>query len=243
MNLTIGKRLAIGALLGLFLAGSLSQPVRAADEPMMIARQGNFYIGGSYVESNGDTPMIGQGFVQYQIPQRQTHPYPMVLVHGGSQTGSGWITTPDGREGWALYFLRRGYAVYVVDQVARGRSAYIADVYGPSRTQSREYVMQRFSTSEKYNLWPQAKLHTQWPGKAEPGEAAFDDYFASNVPSMENREMQAKMNVDMLAALLDRIGPAIVLVHSQSGQYGWPLAQARANGLPRWPRIGGGQTM
>jgi pimeloyl-ACP methyl ester carboxylesterase len=150
-----------------------------------------------------------------------------VLVHGGSQTGSGWITTPDGRDGWAIYFLRHGYAVYIVDQVARGRSAYIADVYGPSRTQTREYVMQRFSTSEKYDLWPQAKLHTQWPGKAEPGDPAFDDYFASNVPSMENRGLQSKMNVDMLAALLDRIGPSIVLVHSQSGQYAWPLAQDR----------------
>jgi pimeloyl-ACP methyl ester carboxylesterase len=39
--------------------------------------------------------------------------------------------------------------------------------------------------------------------------------------------MQGRMNVAALAALLDRIGPAIVLVHSQSGQYGWPLAQAR----------------
>jgi pimeloyl-ACP methyl ester carboxylesterase len=218
--------LGLGTLLS-FLIGPAAQPASAADGPLMIAKEGNFYIGGRYVESNGDMPMIGQGYVQYQIPQRQTHPYPMVLVHGGSQTGSGWISTPDGREGWAIYFLRHGYAVYIVDQVARGRSAYIADVYGRSRTQSREYVMQRFSTSEKYNLWPQAKLHTQWPGRAEPGEPAFDDYFASNVPSMENREMQSKMNVDMLAALLDRIGPSIVLVHSQSGQYAWPLAQAR----------------
>jgi pimeloyl-ACP methyl ester carboxylesterase len=39
--------------------------------------------------------------------------------------------------------------------------------------------------------------------------------------------MQSRMNVAALAALLDRIGPSIVLVHSQSGQYGWPLAQAR----------------
>jgi pimeloyl-ACP methyl ester carboxylesterase len=44
---------------------------------------------------------------------------------------------------------------------------------------------------------------------------------------MDNREAQAKMNVDALAALLDRIGPSIILVHSQSGQYGWPLAQVR----------------
>jgi pimeloyl-ACP methyl ester carboxylesterase len=109
-------------------------------------------------------PMVGQAYVQFQIPQRQTHLYPIVMVHGGSQTASGWISTPDGREGWTTYFLRHGYAVYVVDQVARGRSAYIADVYGPSRTQTREYVMQIFSTTEKYNLWPQAKFHTQWPG-------------------------------------------------------------------------------
>ena len=193
----------------------------------MIAKQGNFYIGGSYVESNGDRPMVGQAFVQYQIPQRRRHTYPIVMVHGGSQTGSGWISTPDGRDGWATYFLRNGYAVYVIDQVARGRSPYIAEVYGRTRSQSREYAMQRFSTSEKYNLWPQAKLHTQWPGNGQPGDSAFDSYFASNVPSMEDRELQSRMNVDALSALLDRIGPSIVLVHSQSGQYGWPLAQAR----------------
>jgi pimeloyl-ACP methyl ester carboxylesterase len=211
----------------LMISCSLCTPAGAADEPLVIAKQGNFYVGGKYVESNGDVPMVGQAFVEFQIPHRQTHPFPIVMIHGGGQTGSGWISTPEGREGWAQYFLRRGYAIYVVDQVARGRSAYIAGVYGPSRAQTREYVMQRFSTMEKYNLWPQAKLHTQWPDAAEPGNPVFDNYFASNVPSMENREMQGRMNVDALAALLDRIGPAIVLVHSQSGQYAWPLAQAR----------------
>jgi pimeloyl-ACP methyl ester carboxylesterase len=219
----------VGKLLGAVLIGLCLDftVARAADDALAIARQGVFYVGGKYVESNGDQPMVGQAFVEYQIPQRQTHPYPIVMIHGGSQTGTGWNSTPDGREGWAIYFLRHGYAVYVVDQVARGRSAYIGEVYGASRTQTREYVMQRFSTSEKYNLWPQARFHTQWPGRGEPGDPAFDNYFASNVPSMDNREMQSRMNVEALAALLDRVGPSIVLVHSQSGQYGWPLAQAR----------------
>ena len=31
----------------------------AADEPLVIAKQGNFYIGGKYVESKGDMPMVG----------------------------------------------------------------------------------------------------------------------------------------------------------------------------------------
>ena len=70
---------------------------RAADEPLMIARQGNFYVGGKYVESKGDMPMVGQAFVEFQIPYRQTQPYPIVMVHGGSQTGAVGLA-PGGRE-------------------------------------------------------------------------------------------------------------------------------------------------
>src|SRR5262249_53622886 len=136
------------ALTAIALSAS-SSPASADDEPLVIAKQGNFYVGGKYVENKGDHPMVGQIYVQFQIPQRQTHPYPIVLVHGGGQTGSGWISTPDGRDGWATYFLRKGYAVYVVDQVGRGRSAYVIDIYGPVSTQSREYVMQRFTTVDK----------------------------------------------------------------------------------------------
>jgi len=149
-------------------------------------------------------------------------------VHGGTATGLEFTGTPDGREGWAQFFLRRGYAVYVVDQVARGRSPYEEPVYGKTTSQSREYVMQRFTTGEKYNLWPQAHLHTQWPGAGEPGDAIFDNYASSNIASMDDRNAQDAMNVDALAALLDKIGPSIVFVHSQSGQYAWPLAQARS---------------
>src|SRR5260370_37329496 len=95
-------RVAGKALIAL-LAGVCLNPTlaRAAEDSPMIAKQGVFYVGGKYVESNGDMPMVGQAFVEYQIPQSQTHPYPIVLVHGGSQTGTGWIHTPDGPEGRA----------------------------------------------------------------------------------------------------------------------------------------------
>ena len=52
------------------------------------------------------------------------------LATGGTR-GDEIKTTPDGREGWAEYFLRHGYPVYVVDQVARGRSPYNAAAAGP----------------------------------------------------------------------------------------------------------------
>ena len=71
----------------------------------------------------------------------KTHPYPIVMIHGGGQNGSNFTGTPDGREGWAQYFLRQGYAVYVVDQVGRGRSplhpSYGATVLSGDATRSR----------------------------------------------------------------------------------------------------------
>ena len=68
--------------------------------------------------------MEGQMYVSFQIPAKQTHRYPIVFIHGNVQSGVNFLSTPNGREGWAEHFLRRGYAVYVVDQQMRGRSAY-----------------------------------------------------------------------------------------------------------------------
>ena len=81
--------------------------------------------------------MSGQIYAEFQIPAHQMHPYPIVMIHGGAQTGTNFTGTPDGREGWAQFFLRQGYAVYVVDQAGRGRSAYQAERLrspGESRT-------------------------------------------------------------------------------------------------------------
>jgi pimeloyl-ACP methyl ester carboxylesterase len=149
------------------------------------------------------------------------------MVHGGGQHGSGWFSTPDGRPGWAQYFVRAGYTVYVVDQAGRGRSHFDGGAYGEQTSQPLEYILQKFTSQERHKLWPQAALHTQWPGKGEPGDPVFDQYWAGNAPGMDNRTLQTEMNIDALAALLDRIGPSIVLVHSQSGGYVWPLAQKR----------------
>ena len=234
----MARKLTLFAAGGLFGAALIGFPllmndydapgVQAPTEaPLALAKSGVFYAGGRYDKDHPDQHYVGQMYVEYQIPADQRHPYPIVLIHGGGQTGAGWHTTSDGRPGWAQYFLRRGYAVYVVDQVARGRSPYSPEVYGEMSAQPLGYVVQKFTAQEKDKLWPQAALHTQWPGTGEPGDPTFDQYWASNIPGMENRVMQAQMNIDALAALLDRIGPSIILVHSQSGAYAWPLAQMR----------------
>ncbi len=195
--------------------------------PLEIARQGYLFAGGKYSTVKNAKVMSGQIYAEFQIPALQRHPYPIVFIHGGAQTGTNFTGTPDGREGWAQFFLRQGYAIYVVDQAGRGRSAYLDSVYGPQATQNVDFVEHRFTAIENYGQWPQAHLHTQWPGKGTPGDPFFDQFFASQVQAMVSYPLQQQFSVDGILALLEKIGPVILLTHSQSGAIGWPVADAR----------------
>jgi pimeloyl-ACP methyl ester carboxylesterase len=210
------------------LVGGLATAAIAAEPPLQIAREGWVFAGGHIDQAIPTHPMVGQLYAEFQIPAHQTHPYPVVMIHGGQQSGTNFTGTPDGREGWAQYFLRNGYAVYVVDQPGRGRAAY-NQIYGPLTYPNINFIEQRFAAPERYNLWPQAHLHTQFPGTGKPGDPSFDAFFASEEPSISDFAEQQSLMRDAGAALLDKIGPAVLLVHSQSGAFAWPIAQARPN--------------
>jgi pimeloyl-ACP methyl ester carboxylesterase len=194
--------------------------------PLSIARQGYVFAGAKYMTANDQQVMSGQMYAEYQIPAKQTHRWPILMVHGFGQSGSNFTGTSDGREGWAQYFLRQGYAVYVIDQPGRGRSAYLPEAYPPLTPPDIGNVQRRFVAPERYNLWPQARLHTQWPGKGAPGDEAFDQFYASQLPSIPIANSTI-YNRDAIVALLEKIGPAIVMTHSQSGGFGWPVADMR----------------
>src|SRR5437763_10238591 len=109
--------------IGLVFAALLFCPAIAAAAELQIASQGYLFAGGHYVNGPDGRYLSGQAYVEYQIPARRTHPLPIVMIEGGGQSGSNFTGTPDGREGWAQFFLAQGYAVYVMDQPGRGRSA------------------------------------------------------------------------------------------------------------------------
>jgi pimeloyl-ACP methyl ester carboxylesterase len=199
----------------------------AAAAPVTIAKQGYFFVAGKYSSGKDGQVMSGQMYVQFQIPQHKRHRYPVIMWHGGGQTGTNFLATPDGRPGWADYFLREGYAVYVVDQPARARSGYFTDAYGPTRKPNAGAMSERFTAPELTKMYPQATLHTQWPGKGVAGDPVFDQFFASQVEDMSNLVALEDLNRNAGIALLDKIGPAILLTHSQSGPFGWELADSR----------------
>jgi hypothetical protein len=106
-------------------------------KPLVIEDQGSFFIGGvpkitSYATVPGPNQqpapnqiMIGQMYVQFQIPQNKRRNLPpVIMVHGSSHTAACLESTPDGREGWYPYFVRKGVCTYLVDQSGRGRSGF-----------------------------------------------------------------------------------------------------------------------
>ncbi len=209
-------------------AALASPPAHAQDRgPIALAQSSYFFVGGKIDPSVEGSPIVGQMYVEYMIPAKRVHPFPIIMVHGGSQTGTNFTGTPDGREGWAQYFVRRGYAVYVVDQVARGRSANWSQVQGAVQPSRLNWVEMRFVRPEEFKQWPAAHLHTQFPGTGKPGDVNFDQFYASQFPSIVSFTKQQEINRDALVALLDKLGPSILLTHSQSGAFNWPVADLR----------------
>lgn len=141
--------LLIGATLLLTMAraatvGQETQKMKKfLTRPLVIEDQGSFFIGGVPKVTNyatvappgapatGTQPAgpsqitIGQMYVEFQIPQnKKRNMPPVIMVHGSSHTGVCLESTPDGREGWYPYFVRKGISTYVVDQAGRGRSGF-----------------------------------------------------------------------------------------------------------------------
>jgi hypothetical protein len=71
-----------------------------------------------------------------------------------------WLNTPDGREGWASYFLSQGYTLYLTDQPQRGRSPWLPGD-GTLTNYNLTFIQNYFTTVQEAKLWPQASLHTQ----------------------------------------------------------------------------------
>ena len=194
-----------------------------------------FYVGGDYT-SNGASGHIfdNQMYVEKLSPilsQSREERTPVVLIHGQAQTGTNFLNKPDGGKSWASHFLSAGHTVYIMDQTARGRSAWQpgagADMLS---TYSAETIQQRFTAPSRYNLWPQAELHTQWPGTGIMLDPTFDAFYASNVQFNPNATFQQQTVQAAGAKLLDRIGEKVwVLGHSQGGLMAVLIADARAN--------------
>jgi len=182
----------------------MAPPVPAIFKPAQ--RESYFFVGGLYEAIGGKELATGQMFVQFHAPTEVKQPFPVVLIHGTAQTGVNFLGTPDGRPGWVDRFVEHGFAVYVVDQVGRGRSGDNPEVYGPYARLAPGDLESIFTGQENFNLFPQAKLHAQWPGGPGMwGNAAFDQFYLSQVPYIASALKSEELVNPALFALLDPV--------------------------------------
>ncbi|KAG6896876.1 hypothetical protein C0992_005567, partial [Termitomyces sp. T32_za158] len=111
-------------------------------------------------------------------------------------TGTNFLNTPDGR----------------------GRSPWQKNIDGIQSAYDTFTVESHFTATQLHNLWPEASLHTQWPGNGSLGDPIFNAFYASTVPSLDSDAETATKIREAGSALLDKIG---------SGQHGWVLGDAR----------------
>ena len=215
-------------------ANSLAGPLHLQDE-------GTFFVNGQTIRSDFpnlpaeglDAPgevTVNQMYVHYRIPENVAG-RPIVLVHGANHTGVTYETTPDGREGWATYFARKGFPVYVVDQSGRGRSGFNAQAINQAKQQSKPEILPTIRMATQQRGWVNFRFGARhgepFPDCRFPLEC-LEQYYAQLVPDTEvTLEGAGAQTVNGLVALLEEIGPALVFVHSQSGPYGLELVHRR----------------
>ena len=201
----------------------------SAFEPLTIVDQGSFAAGGTVIQNDGaydnDAPTAeGQTFhgdhvyAFYQVPAN-ARPLPLILWHGAYQSGRSWETTPDGREGFQTLFLRRGFPVYVIDQPRRGRAgnSTVAETVEPTPYD------QLFFDQFRFGRWPDYCPGVQVDEK--PG--TLDQFFRSVTPN--TGPYDPRVLADGVSALVDRVGPVVLVTHSQAGGPGWLTAIENPN--------------
>jgi len=209
-------------------------PGKTLGSPMVLKDEGSFFVNGKMITTDyPDAPatgapvpgqvMINQMYVHYRIPL-VSRKYPVIMVHGGGLTGQTYETTPDGREGWATYFVRRGFPVYVVDFPGRGRAGFDSTSMNRAKIESNASLFPAIRRTTAEAAWVSfrfgAALGSTYPGLQFPVKN-IEGFAAQGVPYTEATLEGAalKQGPEALVALLDQLGPSILLVHSQSGPF------------------------
>ena len=100
--------------------------------------------------------------------------------------------------------------MYLVDQTARARSPWQQGVDDAQISYDTFTVESRFTAVQVFDLWPQARFHTQWPGSGMAGDPVFDEFYKSTVPSIVSEQYSSELMQAAGVALLDQIGVSSV---------------------------------
>ena len=138
-------------------------------EPLTLRDMGMFYVGGEVRDTAGFEQHVGQALVHYLVPETDRPGPPVVMYPGLGLSSYIYLSTPDGREGWAQAFARRGFSAYVYDPVNTGPSGFAV---GPFRSADEP--------APGVNTWSIGQVWRRWGFGDAPGEPYPDARFPTD---------------------------------------------------------------
>jgi pimeloyl-ACP methyl ester carboxylesterase len=203
-------------------------------DSMSRVKRGVFYVNQRIVPRYpSGTTTVDQMQVNYEIPDGDSSAVPIVLVPGGLHTSACYDETPDGRKGWRSLFVERKHPVYVAEHVGHGSSGFDQRRLDRAQLEGDANVLPELFSMSHEDMWyifrfgdvqPQFHVGTQFPVDH------IEHYWAQLIPNTEPfNDDPHSVTVRALVKLLERIGPAVLLVHSQSGPYAIEVAARTPN--------------
>jgi pimeloyl-ACP methyl ester carboxylesterase len=253
---------------------------------------GLMFVGGREVEMPGggrfggggkQTQIAGQAPVHYLIPptEKREGKLPVIMVPGMGLTSYLYLSTPDGRDGWAQIFARAGYPVYVFDEPYNAISGFEVGKFNEVKAGTADV-----SELPNIMLWANEITWRRWGIGPEPGVPAENTRFpvehiaqfhasmtpvisgggrsrrggwrqfrgsprrpsggsdgisprggrgrggrgvAFGNPAGDENDVVSSGNpkVDALIELLEKVGPATLILHSASGPTGFETTRLR----------------
>ncbi len=196
-----------------------------AAQSVTIREQGARPFGGTVLGDAAKSSLhCDHGYVEWQVPEKPRR-VPLVMVHASSTKT--WDTTFDGRDGFRHIFLRRGFPVYLTDLPRTGRAGQGC---APTRYEPQRGNDQASFTTWRLGLWlPGDPTPDFYPGVQFPQtERALNEFFRIQYPEFNAPENE-QVETDALAALLNEVGPSVLLTHSSTGIRGWITATKTTN--------------
>ncbi len=209
--------------------------------PLVLETAGAMFVGGETIHA--DRPCIvaicdpSDGTIRVQhvpaffmIPATQKHKLPVVMVPGLGLREALYMTTTDGREGWAQFFVRRGFAVYTTSQSNVTAAGFNVNPFNRAKAGDTTAAEQ----PELFHWTPEIFWDSFGYGPAFPEVFTgvrfdMDTDFVPLISGVTPADFSItdEQRAAGITAVLEKTGPAILITHSQSGPTGFDVARAR----------------
>jgi len=282
----ISRVFVLLSVLSSTLGPTVSANEQGENQPLELSKMGVMFVGGREVEMLGggrfggggkQTQIAGQAPVHYLIPptEKREGKLPVIMIPGMGLTSYLYLSTPDGRDGWAQIFARAGYPVYVFDEPYNAISGFEVGKFNEVKAGTADV-----SELPNIMLWANEITWRRWGIGPEPGVPAentqfpvehIGQLFASMTPVVgggggrgaaasgrrgggaagdvgaapfgrrgrgrggfatagddgNDAAVSGNPKVDALIQLIEKIGPATLVLHSASGPTGFEATRLR----------------